>query len=85
MQADASQPTREIGLAATRAMVGPAARSLSDVSNDISLAQYRVLVLLEGRGPQTMGALAESLDVNPSTATRGLRPPRGQEADRPPD
>ena len=57
-------------LLATRALVGLAARSLAAVSDDVSLAQHRVLVLLEGRGSQTMRALAEQLDVNPSTATR---------------
>lgn len=54
----------------TRALVGVAARSFAEVSNDISLAQYRVLVLIDGRGPQSMGELAESLGVNPSTVTR---------------
>ncbi len=60
----------EMVLLATRALVGLAARSLAAASDDVSLAQHRVLVLLEGRGSQTMGALAEQLDVNPSTATR---------------
>lgn len=54
----------------TRALVGLAARSLAEVSDDVSLAQYRVLVLLEGLGPQTMGELAQCLGVNPSTVTR---------------
>jgi DNA-binding MarR family transcriptional regulator len=57
-------------LLATRALVGLAARSLAIDGDDVSLAQHRVLVLLEGRGSQTMRALAEQLDVNPSTATR---------------
>ena len=51
-------------------MVGIAARSLAEVSDDVSLAQYRVLVLLDGRGPLTMSELAASLGVNPSTVTR---------------
>jgi DNA-binding MarR family transcriptional regulator len=54
----------------TRALVGVAARSLAEVSEDVSLAQYRVLVLIDGHGSQTMGELAESLAVNPSTVTR---------------
>ena len=57
-------------LLATRALIGLAARSLAATSEDVSLAQHRVLVLLQGRGSQTMGPLAEQLDVNPSTATR---------------
>jgi DNA-binding MarR family transcriptional regulator len=60
----------EVVLSATRALVGVAARSLAAVSEDVTIAQHRVLVLLEGRGPQTMRALAEQLDVSPSTATR---------------
>ncbi len=69
MQADGSEIT-EVVLSATRALVGIAARSLAEVSDDVSLAQYRVLVLVHGRGPQAMGDLAASLDVNPSTVTR---------------
>src|SRR5438309_3757407 len=71
MQATTSpEGTREIVMTATRALVGLAARSLAEVSDDVSLAQYRVLVLLDGLGPQTMGQLAECLGVNPSTVTR---------------
>jgi DNA-binding MarR family transcriptional regulator len=68
--ADAKAAAREIVMTATRVLVGLAARSLAEVSNDVSLAQYRVLVLLDGHGPQTMGQLADSLGVNPSTVTR---------------
>ena len=70
MQAEADSAERETVLLATRALVGIAARSLASISDDVSLAQYRVLVLIEGRGPQTAGELAQSLDVNPSTVTR---------------
>ena len=70
MQAEADRAERETVLLATRALVGIAARSLASISDDVSLAQYRVLVLIEGRGPQTVGELAQSLDVNPSTVTR---------------
>lgn len=57
-------------LTGTRALVGIAARSLAEVTDEVTLAQYRVLVLLHGRGPQTMGDLASSLNVTPSTVTR---------------
>ncbi len=57
-------------ITATRALVGVAARSLAEVNDDVTLPQYRVLVLLDGRGPQTMGELSDALDVNPSTVTR---------------
>ena len=65
-----AEAARDIVMTATRALVGLAARSLAEVSDDVSLAQYRVLVLLDGLGPQTMGQLAEYLGVNPSTVTR---------------
>lgn len=61
---------REAVMDATRALVGLAARSVADVGADVSLVQFRVLVLLEGRGAQPMGELAAHLDVNPSTVTR---------------
>lgn len=64
------EAAREIVMTATRALVGLAAQSLAEVSDDVSLAQYRVLVLLDGLGPQTMGQLAEYMGVNPSTVTR---------------
>jgi DNA-binding MarR family transcriptional regulator len=64
------EATRRIVMTATRALVGLAARSLAEVSDDVSLAQYRVLVLLDGHGRQTMGQLADRLGVNPSTVTR---------------
>jgi DNA-binding MarR family transcriptional regulator len=54
---------------ATRAFVGIAAEALLAVADDVSLPQYRVLVLLD-EGPLTMGALAENLGVTGSTATR---------------
>lgn len=57
-------------LLASRVLVAVAARSLADVSDDVTLPQYRALVVLASRGPQPLGALAEQLDVTPSTATR---------------
>ena len=70
MQEMSFDAVRDAVMLGSRALVGIAARSLAEVSADVSLAQYRVLVLIQGLGPQTMGALAESLDVNPSTVTR---------------
>lgn len=59
----------EAVLAASRIFVGLAAESLADLG-DITLPQYRAVVILCTRGPQHLGQLAEALDVNPSTATR---------------
>lgn len=57
-------------IGASRALVAVAARSLSDLGDDITLPQYRVLVVLATRGPQRAADLAASLDVTPSTASR---------------
>lgn len=60
---------REMVTAASRALVGIAARSLAEVAADVSLAQFRVLLLLDGSS-RTMGELSQSLTVHPSTVTR---------------
>ena len=57
-------------LLVTRALVGVAARSLSAIDGDVTLPQYRALVLLVTRGDQNVGALAEALGIHASTATR---------------
>jgi DNA-binding MarR family transcriptional regulator len=57
-------------LGASRALVGVAARSLGDVAEEVTLAQYRVLVELAARGSQYVADLASVLRVGPSTATR---------------
>lgn len=56
-------------LIASRALVGVAARSLADV-DQITLPQWRALVVLSNRPGASVGDLAEALDVHPSTATR---------------
>src|SRR5947209_15436601 len=57
-------------LGASRALVAVAARSLGDLAEDVTLAQYRVLVELAARGPQRVAELAGVLGVERSTATR---------------
>ena len=57
-------------LGASRALVGVAARSLATVAEDVTLAQYRVLIVLAARGPQRLADLATALGVDRSTATR---------------
>ena len=59
-----------VTLVASRALVGVAARSLSTLEPDVTLPQYRALVLLNARGEQNVGALADALGIHPSTATR---------------
>lgn len=55
-------------LLASRAVVGIAARSLPEGA-DVTMVQFRALVLLDGHGPLNAGKLAELLGVSPSTAT----------------
>ena len=57
-------------LTASRALVAVAARSLASVDTDVTLPQYRALVVLASRGPQHVGQLAEALAIHASTATR---------------
>jgi len=55
---------------ASRVLVAIAARSLGAAGEEITLPQYRALVVLASRGPQRVVDLAGHLDVNASTATR---------------
>jgi DNA-binding MarR family transcriptional regulator len=57
-------------LTASRVLVAIAARSLGGVADEVTLTQYRTLVVLASRGPQGLAALAEAAGVTPPTATR---------------
>jgi DNA-binding MarR family transcriptional regulator len=57
-------------MAASRALVAVAARSLASLPEDVTLSQYRALVVLATRGPERLADLAAALGVEPSTATR---------------
>jgi hypothetical protein len=71
---DGSGPEREsvvdAVLTASRVLVAIAARSLADVGDEVTLTQYRSLVVLASRGPQSVAALADELGVTPSTVSR---------------
>jgi DNA-binding MarR family transcriptional regulator len=60
----------EAALAASRALVGVVARSLAGVLEQVTLPQFRVLVVLGGEGPMRSGVLAERLGIHQSTFTR---------------
>ncbi|MHB1486789.1 MAG: MarR family winged helix-turn-helix transcriptional regulator [Acidimicrobiales bacterium] len=66
----AVDPVIEAVLHASRALVAVAARSLAGAGEEVTLPQYRALVVLAGRGPQAPAVLAATLGVNPSTVTR---------------
>ncbi len=57
-------------LSASRVLVAVAARSLSDIAEEVTLTQYRTLVVLASRGAQNLVGLAEAVAVTPATATR---------------
>ncbi|TNC20201.1 MarR family winged helix-turn-helix transcriptional regulator [Amycolatopsis alkalitolerans] len=57
-------------LTASRLLVAVSARSIAAVDESITIPQFRLLVVLSSRGPVKLTVLADSLAVNPSTATR---------------
>ena len=57
-------------LSASRVLVAIAARSLADAGEEVTLTQYRSLVILASRGPQGVAALAEAVAVTAPTASR---------------
>jgi DNA-binding MarR family transcriptional regulator len=57
-------------LRASRVLVSVAVRSLAGADHEVTLPQYRALVVLASRGPQRPSSLAEALAVHPSTVTR---------------
>ena len=63
------EATADAFLVASRALVAVAARSLA-ATDDVTLPQFRALVVLTGSVPVTVGDLAQALDIHPSTATR---------------
>jgi DNA-binding MarR family transcriptional regulator len=57
-------------MSASRALVAVAARSVAAVDEDVTLPQYRALIVLAQRGAQRPVDLAGALAVSPSSATR---------------
>ncbi|MGH9291373.1 MAG: MarR family winged helix-turn-helix transcriptional regulator [Acidimicrobiales bacterium] len=57
-------------LAASRVLVSVAARSIAAAGQEITLPQYRALVVIASRGPQRPVGLAEALGISSSTTTR---------------
>lgn len=57
-------------LLASRALLGVIARSVVGAMQQVTLPQFRVLVLLASSGPLRMGAIAERMGTHPSTLSR---------------
>ena len=55
---------------ASRAMLAVVARSMSAALDEVTLSQFRILVLLSAHGPLRAGTLAERTGVHPSTLSR---------------
>lgn len=60
----------DVVLGASRVLVAVASRSLAQVADEVTLPQYRALVVLQSRGPQPARALAAELQIVPSSVTR---------------
>ncbi len=69
MQSSSEQVVDAV-LRASRVLVSVAVRSLAAADHDVTLPQYRALVVLASRGPQRPTELAEALALHPSTITR---------------
>ena len=57
-------------LAASRVFVAVASNALAGLTPEVTLPQFRAMVLLEARGAMTVAELAGELGVAPSTASR---------------
>jgi DNA-binding MarR family transcriptional regulator len=57
-------------LAASRALVGIAVRGIEAAGSDLTVAQHRVLLLLEQHGELSVNDIADLLGVNQSNASR---------------
>ncbi|MDO0939048.1 MarR family transcriptional regulator [Streptomyces sp. DG2A-72] len=66
---DVDVVTRAV-LTASRLLVAVSARSLAEVEERVTLPQFRMLVVLSTRGATKLVALADLLQVAPSTAMR---------------
>lgn len=57
---------------ASRALLAVVARTIGPALEEVSLPQFRVLVVLVGAGPHRVGALAERLGAVTSTFSRAI-------------
>lgn len=64
------EPLVDALAALCRSLVGVTVRTLDALDVDLTMSQYRILVLLVSGGPVRVVDLATSLHVHPSTVTR---------------
>ena len=60
----------EAVMLASKALVAIVARSFAETDTQLTLPQWRVLVILHGHGPLNPGAIAQWMGVHPSNTTR---------------
>jgi len=68
----AASAVGEATLTASRALLGVVARSVAAALDEVSLPQFRVLVVLAAEGSQRVTTLAERMGAVPSTFSRSL-------------
>lgn len=71
MSPRATDPDIDAVLAACRALVGISARSLSAVSDDVSMLELRMLTVTASRGALSLSELAAAVGMHMSRASRG--------------
>ncbi len=62
----------DAALTASRALLGVVARSMAEVLDEVTLPQFRVLVVLSTEGTLRVGTLAERMGAVPSTFSRSV-------------
>lgn len=67
---DAPDGAVEALMEASRVITAAVAHSLATLETSITVPQLRVLVMVTGRGPLNLSAVAEGLGVSPSNASR---------------
>lgn len=67
---DELERAADVTLDASRALLAVVARSLVGALDEVSLPQFRVLVLLATEGPLRSGVVAERMGIHASTFTR---------------
>ncbi|WP_084125911.1 MarR family winged helix-turn-helix transcriptional regulator [Demequina sp. NBRC 110054] len=69
-RAPSLDPTSEATILASRSLLGFVVRSLAPVLEELTLVQFRVLVVIDAAAPVRMADLAERVGVHPSTLSR---------------
>ena len=68
--AGASAEQIEAVVLATRVLVAVTAQSIASIEDQVTLPQFRVLVIIASRGPQNLTAVAQGLGAHASNVTR---------------